>query len=175
MKIKILIPFICLFIISVNGSAQVKKVYAYKQASIPGIIPASDENDIKEKNDGKKTEWKPNYNYWFYLSIPKTEKVTVTGLWIDGKQYDLKSETITNLPVKKIVFTGFEKNDTTIMVPVTSNKVILIYPVAEKPGDSKYALNFARTNELVIRYASKGKTHYITVKKIKELIPDVRQ
>ena len=175
MKIKMLIPFICLFSISVNGSAQVKKVYAYKQASIPGIIPASDENDIKEKNGGKKTERKQNYNYWFYLSIPKTEKVSVTGLWIDGKQYDLKSETITNLPVKKIVFTGLEKNDTTIMMPATSNKVLLVYPSAEKPGDSKYALNFARTNELVIRYTSKDKTHYTTVKKIKELAPDVRQ
>ena len=175
MKIKVLIPSICLFIVSVSINAQVKKVYAYKQASIPGIVPASDENDIKEKNDPKKTERKQNYNYWFYLSVPKTEKVTVTGLWIDGKQYDLKSETVNNLPVKKIVFTGLEKNDTTIMVPVTGNKVVLVYPVAERPSDSKYALNFARTNELVIRYISKGKTHYTTVKKIKELAPDVRQ
>jgi hypothetical protein len=175
MKKKLLIPLICLLVITINGSAQIKKVYAYKQASIPGIIPASDENDIKEKNGSKKTERKQNYNYWFYLSITKTEKVTVTGLWIDGKQYDLKSETITNLPVKKIVFTGLEKNDTTIMMPATSNKVLLVYPVAEKPSDSKYALNFARTNELVIRYTSKGKTHYTTVKKIKELTPDVRQ
>jgi hypothetical protein len=175
MKKNLLIPFICLLVITINGSAQVKKVYAYKQASIPGIIPASDENDIKEKNGSKKTERKQNYNYWFYLSILKTEKVTVTGLWIDGKQYDLKSETVTNLPVKKIVFTGLEKNDTTIMMPATSNKVLLVYPVAEKPSDSKYALNFARTNELVIRYTSKGKTHYTTVKNIKELVPDVRQ
>lgn len=175
MKRKILISFICLCTITISSSAQIKKVYAYKQASIPGILPASDENDIKENNAPKKTERKQNYNYWFYLSIPKTEKVTVTGVWIDGKQYDIKSETITNLPVKKIVFTGLEKNDTTIMVPVTSNKVLLIYPAAEKPGDSKYALNFARTNELVIRYTSKGKTHYTTIKKIKELTPDVRQ
>jgi hypothetical protein len=169
MKIKILIPFLCLFAMSVNGGAQIKKVYAYKQASIPGIIPASDENNTK------KSERKQNYNYWFYLSIPKTGKVSVTGLWIDGKQYDLKSETVTNLPVKKIVFTGLEKNDTTIMMPATSNKVLLVYPAAEKPGDSKNGLNFARTNELVIRYTSKGKTHYTTVKKIKELTPDVRQ
>ena len=175
MKKKILIPFICLFAITISSCAQVKKVYAYKQASIPGILPASDENDIKENNSTKKTEWRPNYNYWFYLSITKTEKITVTGLWIDGKQYDIRSETITSLPVKKIVFTGLEKNDTTTMVPVTGNKVILIYPAAEKPGDSKYALNFARTNELVIRYTSKGKIHYTTVKKIKELDPDVRQ
>lgn len=173
MKKKVLISFICLFVVITSGFAQVKKVYAYKQASIPGIIPSSDENDIKEPGS-KKIERKQNYNYWFYLSILKTEKITVTGLWIDGKQYDIKSEMITKLPVKKIVFTGLDKNDTTIMVPVTNNKVLLVYPGAEKTDDSKYALNFARINELVIRYTSKGKTHYITVKKIKELIPDVR-
>ena len=175
MKKDLLIPFIFLFVIPIGGLAQVKKVYAYKQASIPGILPASDENDIKGNDGTKRAERKQNYNYWFYLSIPKTEKITVTGLWIDGKQYDLKSETITNLPVKKIVFTGLEKNDTTIMAPATTNKVILVYPVAEKPGLSKYALKFTRTNELVIRYTSKAKTHYTTIKKIKELAPDVRQ
>jgi len=175
MKKKLLISFISLFVITISGFAQVKKVYAFKQASIPGILLATDENDIKESNAPKRSERKQNYNYWFYLSLPKTEKITVTGLWIDGKQYDLKSETITNLPVVKIVYTGLEKNDTTIMAPATANKVILVYPVAEKPGNPKSALKFTRTNELVIRYASKGKIHYTTLKKIKELAPDVRQ
>jgi hypothetical protein len=174
MKKRMLISFICLLVIITSGFAQVKKVYAYKQASIPGIIPSSDENDIKEPGT-KIFERKQNYNYWFYLSILKTEKINVTGLWIDGKQYEIKSETISKLPVKKIVFTGLDKNDTTIMVPVTSNKVLLIYPGPEKTDNSKYALNFARTNELVISYTSKGKTRFATVKNIKELTPDVRQ
>jgi len=175
MKKNLLISFISLFVIIASGCAQVKKVYAYKQASIPGIIPASDENDIRENNDSKKTEWKQNYNYWFYLSIPKTGSITVTGLWIDGTQYDLKSETVNNLPVKKIVFTGLEKNDTTIMVPVTGNKIVLVYPQSEKQVQPGHMLSQARTNELVIRYTLKNKTHYTTVKKIKELTPDVRQ
>jgi hypothetical protein len=173
MKKKMFISFICLLVIITSGFGQVKKVYAYKQASIPGIIPSSDESDIKEPG-AKKIERKQNYNYWFYLSILKSEKITVTGIWIDGKQHEIKSETVTNLPVKKIIFTGLANNDTTIMVPVTSNKVLLVYPGNEKKGDSKYALNFARTNELVIRYVANGKTHYVTVKKIKELTPDVR-
>ena len=178
MKKNVFIPVLLLLII-LPGFTQVKppvkKVYAYKQASIPGILPASDENDIKENNGAKKTERKQNYNYWFYLSIRKTENIKITGLWISGKQHGIKSEIVTNLPVKKIVFTGLEKNDTTIMVPVTGNKIILVYPSGEITGDSKYALNFARTNELVIRYISKGKTHYTTIKRINELIPDVRQ
>lgn len=175
MEKKIFTPFICLFILSISSCAQVKKVYAYKQASIPGVLlNYSDETDIKDEK-AKKPEPKQNYNYWFYLSVPKTDNIVVTGLWISGKQHDVKSEIVNDLPVKKIVFTGLEKNDTTIMVPATSNKVILVYPAGEKPGDSKYALNFARTNELVVRYTRKGKILYATVKKINELTPDIRQ
>jgi hypothetical protein len=169
------ISFICLLGFFTSTNAQVKKIYAYKQASIPGILPDySDENDIKDEK-AKKPERKQNYNYWFYLSILKTDNITVTGLWISGKQYDIKTETVKDLPVKKIVFTGLEKNDTTIMVPKTSNKIILVYPSGEKADDSKYALNFAKTNDLVIRYIRKGKILYTTLKKIKELTPDVRQ
>jgi hypothetical protein len=68
------------------------------------------------------------------------------------------------------------KNDTTIMVPVTKNKIILVYPSGEsKIDDSKYELNLASLNELVVRYVWKNKTYYITMKKLKVLDPDVRQ
>ena len=178
MKGKIFIPFIFLFVIPASGFIQVKspvkKIYGYKQASIPGILPNySEENDIKPT--GKKKP-KQNYNYWFYVELPKTEKINVTGLWITGIQHELKSETVDNLPVRKIIFTGTDKNDTTIMVPSSKNKIMLIYPSAESNfGDSKYALNLARLNELVLRYTWKNKTYYTTLKKLKELNPDVRQ
>lgn len=171
-KILILFAF-CLLIVSIVGNAQVKKVYAYKQASIPGIIIGSDDNDIKEKDD-KKEEPVQNFNYWFYLSVQKKEKVTITGLWIDGRQYGIKSETMASLPIKKVIYTGVEKNDTTVMVPFTTNKVILIYPSGILHGGLKNTLRYASQNELVIRYSWKGKTYYTTVKKIKELPPDVR-
>lgn len=164
---------VCLLLVSLVGNAQVKKVYAYKQASIPGNIIGSDDTDIKEKND-KKEEQVQNFNYWFYLSVPKKEKVAITGLWIDGRQYGIKSEMMTSSPIKRIIYTGVEKNDTTVMVPFTTNKIILVYPSGIKPGVSKNALSYARQNELVIRYSWKGKTYYRTVKKIKELPPDVR-
>lgn len=152
----------------------VKKVYGYKQASIPGILPDySEENDIQPTGKAKP---KQNYNYWFYLEFPKTEKINITGLWISNIRYDIKVDTITQFPVKKIIFTGMEKNDTTIMVPATKNKVLLIYPSGEnKVDDSKYVLNLARINELVIRYSWKKQTYYTTLKKLKELNPDVRQ
>jgi len=168
----IFIFIICLSVFTLNSTAQVKKVYAFKQASIPGINIGNDNNDIKEKNSTKQSERKQNFNYWFYLSIPKKENVSIKGLWIDGKQYEIKSETITDLPVKKIIYTGLVKNDTIIMAPATSNMIMLIYPGAEK--NDNIVLSSARTNELVIRYTWKGKTYYTTIKKIKELTPDVR-
>ena len=178
MKEKIFIPFIFLFVITAPGFIQnkppVKKIYGYKQASIPGILPNySEENDIQPTGKNKP---KQNYNYWFYIVFLKTEKINVTGLWISGIQHDLKSETVNNLPVRKIIFSGTDKNDTTIMVPFSKNKIILVYPSGEsKLDDSKYALNLARLNELVLRYTWKNKTYYKTIKKLKELTPDVRQ
>ena len=177
MKKKVFIPLILLLVLLssfIQAKPPVKKVYGYKQASIPGILPNySEENNIHPTGKSKP---KQNYNYWFYLEFLKTEKINITGLWISGIRYDIKADTITNLPVRKIVFTGMEKNDTTIMVPVTKNKIILVYPSGEsKFNDSKYALNLARLNELVVRYVWKNKTCYATMKKLKELNPDVRQ
>jgi hypothetical protein len=177
MSKKIFIPAFLLIIIA-SGFKQVKppvkKVYGYKQASIPGILPDySEENDVQPTG---KTKTKQNFNYWFFFEFSKTEKINITGLWISGIRYEIKSETITDLPVRKIVFTGMEKNDTTIMVPATKNRVMLVHPSGEsKTDDSKYAMNLARQNELVIRYTWKSKIYYSTMKKLKELIPDVRQ
>ena len=174
---KIFIPLF-LWIVIVSGFTQaklpVKKVFGYKQASIPGIVPDyTGENDIQPSG---KTKPKLNFNYWFYLELPKTEKITITGLWISGGRHDIKTDTITDLPVRKIIFTGMKKNDTTIMVPFTKNKIILVYPAGEsKIDDSRYALNLAHLNELVVRYVWKNKIHYSTMKKLKELDPDVRQ
>ena len=174
---KAFIPVFLLFII-VSGFVQVKppvkKVYGYKQASIPGIIPDySEENDVQPSGN---TKPKQNFNYWFFLEFPKTERINITGLWISGIRYDIKTDTITDLPLRKIVFTGLEKNDTTILVPATKNKVILIHPSGESNAkDSKYELTIASQSELIVRYTWKNKIYYSTMKKLKEIIPDVRQ
>ena len=153
----------------------VKRSYGYKQASIPGIIPRYEENS--EIQPTAKTKPKQTYNYWFYLEISKTEKINITGLWISGVQHDIKTETVNDLPVRKIIFTGLDKNDTTIMVPLTKNKVVLVYPSGEttiKKTNSNYIKRLTSKNELVIRYLWKNKTHYATIKNLKEINPDVR-
>jgi len=174
---KIFIP-VFLLIVIVSGFTQVKppvkKVYGYKQASIPGILLRySEENNLQPSD---KTKPKQNYNYWFYLEFPKTEKINITGLWISGIRHDIKIDTITDLPIRKIIITGLGKNDTTTLVPITKNKIILIYPSGEsKNNESKYELDLARLNELVVRYVWKNKIYYTTMKHLKELDPDVRQ
>ena len=153
----------------------VKKSYGYKQASIPGIRPRSEENS--EIQPTSKTKPKQTYNYWFYLEISKTEKINFTGLWISGVQHDIKTETINDLPVRKIIFTGLDENDTTIMVPLTKNKVLLVYPSGEttsKKTSSNYIKQLTSKNELVIRYLWKNKTHYATIRNLKEISPDVQ-
>ena len=178
MKKKALIP-VLLFIIILSGFIQVKspvkKTYGYKQASIPGIVPSySEETDIQPV----KNRPKQNYNYWFYLEIARSEKINMTGLWISGVQYDIKADTITDLPVRKININHMGKNDTIIMVPVTKNNVILVYPSGESKNttkiDSKYTRQLIGSNELVIRYLWKNQTYYSAIKKLKELDPDVR-
>ena len=177
MNKKIFIPVLLLIVI-VTGftrvKSPVKKVYGYKQVSIPGILPNySGESDIQPSG---KTKHKQSYNYWFYLEFIKTEKINITGLWIAGIRHDIKTDTITDLPIRKIIFTGLGKNDTTTLVPLTKNKIILIYPSGEsKNNESKYELDLARLNELVVRYVWKNKIYYATMKHLKELDPDVRQ
>jgi len=170
----------CFLNILVSCFAQVKtpvkRSYGYKQASIPGIVPSHEENrDIQQTSN--KTKTKQTYNYWFYLEISKTEKITITGLWIAGVQHDIKTETVNDLPVRKIIFTGLDRNDTTIMVPVTKNKVVLVYPSGEttnKKTNSTYTRQLTSKNELVIRYLWKKQTYYTTIKNLKEINPDVR-
>src|SRR4030095_917689 len=154
----------------------IKNVYGYKQANIPGILPTYiEENDIAPKAP---TKPKLSLNYWFYVEIPKTQKINITGLWISGIQHNIRSEVVNDLPAKKIIFTGMEKNDTVVMMPVTKNKVMLIKPSGESKDTiirSNYISNLAQANELVIRYTWENKTFYTTMKKLKELNPDVRQ
>lgn len=177
MKRSFLIFSIFLFLTSSFGFIQVKppvrKLHGYKQASIPGIQP-----NYTEENDNAEREPKRHYNYWFYLEILKTEKINIKGLWISGIAHDIKTETVEQLPVKKIIYTGSEKNDTTLMVPVTRNKVILVYPAGISKDTvirSKYIRTITGSNELVICYSWKNKIYYSSIKKLKEINPDVRQ
>ncbi len=170
-KLLLLISFTIILLSPAFG--QLKKVYAYKQASLPGIQPRV----TTEEGGGNKqrAERKETFNYWFYISFSKKEKITVTGLWISGKRFTVKSEPITELPVKKINYTAASANDTITMVPFTRNAVMLTYPSGmanDTTPVSKYLLNLVNHNELVIVYFWKGKKYYAVKKMISTLAPE---
>ena len=67
---------------SAQTSSVVKKLHAYKQESIPGILTAfTDDNGNKIMEDRK-----PTFNYWFYLEFREFEKISITDIWISGKR-----------------------------------------------------------------------------------------
>jgi hypothetical protein len=152
----------------------VRKIHAYKQASIPGILPViidSEGNKIRE-------ERKLSYNYWFYIEVKKTDKISIADLWIAGKRYSAKTETVDRLPVEKIIYTAATNNDTVLLAPVTSNKVLLTYPATGLKDSvirSKYLSDLISENELVIGYFWKGKKYFRAVKTLKTLEPEARQ
>lgn len=172
----ILFSFLFLFLRAELSRANppVKKIHAFKQASIPGMLPRLPENENKPTE-----ERKPNYNYWFYLEVKKKKNIEITGLWINGIRSEIKIDSIKNLPVKKISYNGATVNDTVILAPETRNLVLLIYPsgtgtaVPEATG-SKYPEDLISKHELVISYSCKGKKYYAKVRSIRTLAPDVR-
>lgn len=143
----------------------VKKIHAYKQASIPGMKPGLP----------VKTERKPSFNYLIYLEIRIGKEVSFSEIWIDGQKQKIRTEDIEHTPVTKTIFNGSGKNDTTTLVPFTERKVILVYPsgLPDNPAsDSKKLNRLAKKNDLVIVYTYKGKTCFARARSIRELEPD---
>src|SRR5687767_15701281 len=71
-------------LLCISAKAQVKpvikKIHAYRQATVPGIPPAG--------ND----ERKPTYNYWIYIET--SGKISVADIWISGKRFSVKTEPV---------------------------------------------------------------------------------
>ena len=156
--------------VCISATAQIKpvikKIYAYRQATVPGIPPAGN------------AERKPTYNYWIYIETLKSEKISVADIWISGKRFSVKTEPVTKTPVMKINYYAANGTDTVILVPETKYNVMLIYP-SEKIKDSsigsKYVSGLIKKSELVIGYFWKGKKYFAPVKAFISLEPDISQ
>jgi hypothetical protein len=177
MNKKIFLLFSTAIILSVQASAQitnpVKKLYAYKQAGIPGIRP-----DVNRENGAtQKPELKESFNYWFYLVLQKSENINITAIWLSGKKFTVKTEPIKELPVKIINHTSGPGSDTAALVPFTKDAVLLTYPTGKATAPmaiSKYFSSLIKAYELVIVYYWKGKKFYKVSGKIKVLEPEAR-
>lgn len=153
--------------------AQDHTLYAYKQASIPGVRQTTIDLEGNRVHEEKKV----SFNYWFYIELPSEQIISVTDLWIGGKKYKVVSEKIPKTPVLKLNYSGNIHPDTIIMVPETKNQVILVYPAgepAEPESHSKKIVENIKDKELVIRYTTKGKRYWLCKKEIISLNPEIR-
>lgn len=158
------------FFTSVSGQSKcpVKKIYAYKQASLPGIQPPTVENGGKERTE--------TFNYWIYLTLPSTKNIEVNHIWISGNKFSVKVESVETTPVIKTNSMSGAGNESTKLVPETKHKVILLYPTGllsnEKEGLSKKIITKIESNELVIEFTRKGKKRLARKSQIRVLSPE---
>ena len=166
----LLISFITFcFLVSAFGQSKcpVKKVYAYKQVSLPGIQPRTVVNGGKER--------KETFNYWLYLTLPKSKSISISHIWISGQKFSVKSEEIESTPVIKNDNSTGTENELIELVPATKHKLILFYPsgMLNESGDlSDRIRKKIGKNELVISFTWKNKKRLAKKKLIKILSPE---
>ncbi len=145
------------------------KIYAYSQATLKGVKQGG---IIEEGGTEVKQSSAQNINYYFYVEHRAKEKFSVSFLWINGKSYQVKTDTIRQTPVEGNADAAMNSKRK-VLVPATKNKVLLIIPGAELncTTNSSYLKKQLLKGELLIIYKWKGKTYYHTVPKIKVLEP----
>ncbi len=157
------------FLLQVSGQTKcpVKKVYAYKQTSLPGVNPKSITNPDSER--------KETFNYWIYLSMPASKTVSINNIWISGQKFSVKSEEVQSTPVNKIYNDPGAENKTIELVPKTKHKLILVYPsgIADNNELSAKARRKIEKNELVIDFTWKTKKRFARKKLIRILPPEI--
>jgi hypothetical protein len=90
-----------------------------------------------------------------------------TVLWIKGQGFEIKTDTITKLPVKLLLDGKYIQ-----LVPSTTKRVVMLTPgpvmnfFAPPPAELQKLLD---TNEMVIEYRWNDETCYFSVPKIKTL------
>lgn len=157
------------FLASMSGQAKcpVKKIYAFKQASLPGVNPAT---------TGKsETERKETFNYWIYLTLPPSKSIHINHIWLSGKKFSVTTEEIKTKPVTKINQMAGTAIETTELVPDTKHKVILIYPNGLQNDAIDLSVNLKKAieeNELVISFTRKEKQRTARKKLITVLAPE---
>lgn len=169
-KIFFSIVFLAFSLIVVGQKLPVIKVYAYSQVTLKGAKPGG---VIEEGGAEVKQSSAQNINYYFYIEYRSKEKFSVSALWINGKSYQIKTDTIRQTPVEGNAADATGMGKRSVLVPATKNKVLLIIPGAELSNSIKSSSlkkQFVK-GELLIVYKWKGKTYYYTIPKIKVLEP----
>jgi hypothetical protein len=162
------IGFTIISIAQTKGSA---KLYGFKEPVTSGVAPSNieDGNGKEIKNEAKST-----FNYFIYLQT--ISRVYPSEMWINGVPYSVKVETIKSTPVKRDNSNNPSQTTSTILVPKTTHKVVMLTPApAINDKLSKKGRSLSKDNELVVVYKQAGKFYYSNLKKMKELEAAIMQ
>ena len=177
---KNIFTFLALFV-SITSFSQKQKcpftrLYAYVQPVLQGVSPKGPvEEGSHQSNPALKTGMT---NYLFYVMLRENTFVVPTVLWIKGQGFEVKKDTMRQLPVKVPSTDAAGKVIEIELVPSTSKIVLLLTPGPQlnffaPPEPALQAL--LDKNELVIEYMWKEETCYFSASKLKKLDPVAAQ
>jgi hypothetical protein len=171
---KKILLFTLAYFLSASVQAQASpllKVHAYVRHSTPGAVPkvVASENGAPIKKTATAL-----VNYSIYVELKKGTTITINRLWIDGKAFKARKETVLETPVvfKQAGIGNQYQTDT--LVPKTNNIVWKLVQdgminQSQKPPKS------LKGNALLVEYIWKGKKFYYAVKEWKKLPPLILQ
>lgn len=150
-------------LVAANAQSNVK-LYAYRQPVSGGAKPSS---SIEKNSESKNIDVRAHNNFWLYLSFPQSLSITPTEVFLFGKKY---SVTYQQLQQKEVVYTNpniATEAKKTVLVPKTSNKILMI-GLKETSAFTPSAMlkKLMTANEIVVGYTSRGKKNYVVQKKL---------
>ena len=163
---KILFSFLCINLLAASVSAQTVKVYAYSQ---PGLKGVNQKDIVAENGQEIKVDPSSSNNYLLYFTYSGTAPIKISGVWLNGKAYNVKTEPIKKTPVELKDDNATEDSKTITLVPKTKNKVIQLTLSSKIDNPAKLSgakKKDVESSELVVSYSVNGKKLYKTVKKI---------
>ncbi len=164
--------FLIFPLIACTSSAQPSiKMYAYSQETSPGMIP----KDVPDENGNPIVQKKQQtINYYIFAAYPPSAKLSFLEVWINGKYYKVQAERVDSIPVVMINYNIPDNPVKEILVPATRLCVMSLAPIGDPGTKTIQSSWFRRTlskSALIVSYLYKGKKYFISVKKIKPLLP----
>jgi hypothetical protein len=161
----LILALIFIFLISKAQTRSDVKIYGYIQPVSRGVAP---DTNIDEAGNVKPKSVKPGSNYFIYITGPASTRIYPVEMWVKGKQYSAKSETVYKTPVQLADPAMPDGPNLITLVPKTTKKVMMLVPgnFVNQGKSLAIAKSKAKTNELVVVYKMNGKFHYALLEKL---------
>jgi hypothetical protein len=169
-KITLLSSLILIVLFSSHAQTGNVKLYGFIQQVRSGIAP---KRDLRENGTTvDKNQDNTMYNYFIYLSLPSRTSVSPVSARIKGILYNVKAETVKQTPVTTTNYNIPGQPETVILVPKTTQKVLLLSPTEVITSPKARA---GTNDDLVVSYKKNEKLYTVSIRKFIELRPENRQ